>query len=628
MQVDKVGNRWIARSTYEERAIPKQAGFRWDGALKHWYTQDAAVAERLLHPEIAAAKVELSRATDADVDIPCPAGLAYLPYQRAAIAYARGKRHVLFADEMGLGKTVEALAVINADPSIKTVLVICPASLRINWRRESDKWLVRRADIELVILNYDVLRKNREMLRAREWDIIILDECHYLKNPKAIRTAEVFGKWDKNPDKALAPIPAKRMVFLTGTPILNRPVEMWPLLKYAGVFKSWKYYVTRYCAGHQNGYGWDVSGSSNLPELQETLRRELMIRRLKKDVLTELPPKRRQVVELAPNGGQAAVDEENRAYAAYEDRLSELKAEVELSKASDNPADYEHAVSRLRDETRAAFTEISRLRHQTALAKAPQVVDFVRDQLETSDKIILFAHHLDVIDKYMTELAEFNPVKLTGEMNAEDRDASVQAFQNGAARIFIGSIHAAGVGLTLTAASHVIFAELDWVPGNVTQAEDRAHRIGQTDTVLVQHLVLDGSLDARMAQILIEKQEMIDQALDRKFEAEPAVPVKPHVTVSKQELEVPAFEPAILEAALRAMQILASFDADHAFYENNLGFNKTDSRIGHSLAERSQLTNKQCVIAVKLARKYRRQLPADLTSTINVSANPAQGEQQ
>src|SRR5215831_8817707 len=171
MQVDKIGNQWVARSTFEERAIPKGAGFIWEPRGRYWYTESPEIADRLIHPEAIKAKEELSRATNADIDIPCPAGLAYLPYQRAGIAYARNKKYTLIADEMGLGKTIQACGIINADRSIQTVLVICPASLRINWRRETDKWLVRQVD--LTILNYDVLRKNHAMLRSRTWDLVI-----------------------------------------------------------------------------------------------------------------------------------------------------------------------------------------------------------------------------------------------------------------------------------------------------------------------------------------------------------------------------------------------------------------------------------------------------------------------
>lgn len=156
------------------------------------------------------------------------------------------------------------------------------------------------------------------------------------------------------------------------------------------------------------------------------------------------------------------------------------------------------------------------MRHETALAKAPAVVSHLKDAMEGNrDKLIVFVHHKDVIDAMADAMQEVGVVQVTGDTPMAARQDAVDAFQNDPeVRLFIGNIQAAGVGLTLTASSHVVFAELDWVPGNMTQAEDRAHRIGQKNAVLVQHLVLDGSLDARLARTLIEKQAVLDQALD------------------------------------------------------------------------------------------------------------------
>ena len=260
--------------------------------------------------------IESSKAVDVDydLDIPAPEGLEYMPFQRAGIAYAMARENTLIGDEMGLGKTIQALGVINADPTIRDVLIICPASLKINWQREAQKWLVRPMtvgivstkepfpDTDIKIINYDILTKFKSQLRAINWDFLVVDEVHYLKNPKALRTAQVFGKWNKDPSKKIHPLDAKRRAFMTGTPIVNRPIELFPLLKFTGIFKNWKHFVERYCNGHQTRWGWDVSGASNLGELQGKLRSTIMVRRLKKDVLTDLPPKRRQVIELPQNG--------------------------------------------------------------------------------------------------------------------------------------------------------------------------------------------------------------------------------------------------------------------------------------------------------------------------------------
>jgi hypothetical protein len=222
-----------------------------------------------------------------------------------------------------------------------------------------------------------------------------------------------------------------------------------------------------------------------------------------------------------------------------------------------------------------------------------------------------------VIDGIMEGLADagINAVQLTGQSSQADRQHAVDGFQKGAYQVFVGNIRAAGVGITLTASSHVVFAELDWVPGNVSQAEDRCHRIGQTESVLIEHLVFDGSLDATMAKTLVEKQAVIDQALDNRPDVHCIESYEP-ITEIEIEIKGVVAPPEITDeqvcAAHTAMQILAGMDADHAAFRNDMGFNRIDNRIGHELAVRSSLTPRQGALAAKIARKYHRQLPESL----------------
>jgi SWI/SNF-related matrix-associated actin-dependent regulator of chromatin subfamily A-like protein 1 len=415
-----------------------------------------------------AAVVETSRAVDADIAIPAPDGLAYLPYQRAGIAYAVAHKGTLIADEMGLGKTIQAIGVINALPEIGSVLVIAPKSLTLNWVRELRRWLVRDLSISrdvasgagIIVVSYEEAKKHQDALVARQWGLLVVDEAHWIKNDKAARTKTVHAIGAN----------ASRKILLTGTPIANRPVELFSLLKLAdpedwnqpgktdraGFFK----FAFRYCGATNNGFGWDFSGSSNLEELQERLRVTCMVRRLKADVLTELPAKRRQIVEIESNGATSAVRAERDAWDRQESEFSDLRAKVELAKAGSSD-EYESAVAALSQASRAAFTEISRLRHATAVAKAPKVIDHVRLALEDdpSAKVVVFAHHHDVIDALHDGLAEFGAVRLTGDTALEDRQAAVDRFQaDPTCRVFVGSITAAGVGITLTASSHVVFA--------------------------------------------------------------------------------------------------------------------------------------------------------------------------
>lgn len=627
MRVTSSTGRWVVHSSYEERAIPKAAGCRWDPAAKIWWTDRPEVAAKLREamdePAVEAldaalgqraARIEDSRATDAAVEVPLPDGLALLPYQRAGVAYAIGRQHVLIGDEMGLGKTIQAIAACNLTQPA-SVLIVCPASLRINWLREWKRWTTLPYAVEIangsfpespvVIVNYDILAKHAAALRARSWGVIIYDESHYLKNPKAARTRAALG------DKENPAIPAERVLYLTGTPILNRPIELYPILKAARnpLAGSWKYFATRYCAGHQDGYGWRVDGASNLDELQDRLRETIMIRRLKADVLTELPPKRRALLVI--DGDTAIIRREQAAWAEQEERLEQVRLRIATA-ATD--AEYAAAIEDFRSASTAAFTEMSKIRHETAIAKLPLVVEHVKEVLESVQKVVVFAHHHDVIDGLVGALE--GAVKLDGTMSQEARQEAVDRFQfDPNTRVFVGSIKAAGVGLTLTAASHVIFAELDWVPANITQAEDRCHRIGQHDSVLVEHIVLRDSLDQRIADAIISKQDVSDRALDREHETEIEPMDIPTIPEPKRSVEIPAtvnpvFDPEEVARIHHGLRILAGF-CDGARSIDGMGFSRLDARIGHELAALQTLSPRQAAIGKRLCHKYRKQLSGE-----------------
>ena len=429
--------------------------------------------------------------------IPHPPGLEYLPYQQAGVAWSRDKAACLFGDEMGLGKTIQAIGYLNCHPQVASVLIVCPASVRLNWARELDKWLVSPC-VETVILSYGMLHKAD---LSRHYDVVILDEAHYIKDVKAKRSA------------LCRKIRAGRKIALTGTPILNRPIELWHLLHWldpvAWPMSSYASYATRYCKAHQRRirirgrqafrYVWDVSGASNLDELREKTR-ALMIRRLKMDVLKELPPKRRQIIELSAHGLGAGLKAQ----------LKDCQAKIDEIERK-----YRHDVQKLESALQVAWNEMAEVRHAVGRFKVEAATEIIHDAVASCGKVVVFAHHRDVIRSLQEALVDYRPVVLTGSTPHPARQAAIDAFQTDPhVKVFIGQIQAAGVGITLTAASLVIFAELDWTPGVVTQAEDRCHRIGQRDSVLVQHLVVDGTIDAHMAKTLVRKQETITQALD------------------------------------------------------------------------------------------------------------------
>jgi SWI/SNF-related matrix-associated actin-dependent regulator 1 of chromatin subfamily A len=565
LSIIRQGDKWIARFpfSYETKDVVKAAGFRFDPATKTWYTRDAAIAARLDPARAEAAIVEanrslaMSRAVSATVAVPAPAGLAYLPYQLAGIDYAQARTNTLIADEMGLGKTIQAIGLINSDPSIRKVLIVCPASLKINWLRELEKWLVEPRSIEIanglwpsadiIIINYDILGKWRSAIDADDYDLLIVDEAHYAKNSKALRTKLLLGYSDRRaPQNNMAPIAAKRRVFLTGTPIVNRPKELWSLVEALdpeGMGASFMGFMKRYANAHPGEYGWDFNGASNLEELQQRLRSKFMIRRLKADVLTELPAKRRQIILLSPpdRAARAAIAAELEAFERAERAREQARADIERAQAAGDNAAYTAAVARLRQAQGLLFTEMSRVRHETAVRKIPQCIEHLTECLDSEQKVVCFVHHHDVADA----LKEAFPTAavVTGQIGLVQRQAEVDRFMTDpACRLFIGGIQSAGVGLTLTVASHVVFAELDWVPGNISQAEDRCHRIGQMNSVLVQHLVFDGSIDARMAAVIIAKQAVIEAAVDTPT-AEIEMPAAQAAVFAEMNRPAPGTEP-------------------------------------------------------------------------------------
>jgi SWI/SNF-related matrix-associated actin-dependent regulator 1 of chromatin subfamily A len=581
------------------------------------------------------AAIEMSRATDAVIEVPAPDGLNYLGYQKAGIAFGLTRPAVLIGDEMGLGKTVETIGIMNADPTLKRILIICPASLKLNWRRELERWLVKSrpiliADSKLfaafegiTIINYDVLHRHIDEIRCNVWDMLIVDEAHYLKNRRARRSTMVFGHKATKSEKAagMADVPrmaARKKIFLTGTPIANRPAELFPIINYLDSAKwpnFWSF-ARRYCAGHSNGYGFDADGASNLDELQEKLRSTIMIRRLKKDVLTELPPKRRQIIEFSATGeAKRLVAAERRAYEAKEADMERMQARVELAKADENEQEYRAAVEALKKGMAGIFGELSTIRRETVTAKCqmPEIIEHIEEAVEESSKVIIFAHHKAAIAILADKFGDAC-VTLVGDTAMQDRQDAVDRFQKDpSCKVFIGSIMAAGVGITLTASSHVIFVEGDWVPGNLSQAEDRAHRIGQAESVLVQHLVLEESIDATILRRVIGKQEVIDKALDKAAVVDDEAPVKVQsatagTTREKIASEALKLTEADIKRVHQALQYIAG-RCNGAVNWDGAGFSKLDTVIGKDLAARPYLSPKQAALGKRIAWKYRGQMP-------------------
>lgn len=430
-------------------------------------------------------------------------GQNYLPYQQAGIEFMVERPNVLLADPPGLGKTIEIAGTLNQLRSPR-VLIVCPASLRLNWIQELQKWLSYAPESLEVVSVDSVWRKGVfSRLVATSFDFMAVDEAQYIKEMDSKRSMACAALAAKS----------KRVVLMTGTPVKNRPRDAFHLLHILApdIFPDYRQFALRYCASFlqevrafdkkRNRYitkkVWNDNGSSNLEELNDILRSTIMLRRSKEDALPQLPRKRRQLIEV-------------------EGAAKEVKAEKTAWEAVCASVGYEEALRQMEVGAGIAFTEMASKRKTVALSKIPFVVEHVSNLLDSGEKVILFAHHRDVISGLSDGLKDYSPVTYVGGMNEKQKDEAKRRFmEDDACRVFIGNIQAAGTGLTLTVSSTVVFAEMSYCPSDMEQCEDRACRIGQTAaSVLVQHIVLAGSLDVTMGQKLLEKQKIADIILD------------------------------------------------------------------------------------------------------------------
>lgn len=585
---------------------------------------------------------EQSRAATTDFEPPKPEGLEYYPFQKVGIEFALRNPGTLIGDDMGLGKTVQAIGLMNCCPEIRRVLVVTKASLKDNWKREIQKWLVDPMTVgiansqywprtQVVILNYDILGKFHNHLRAEPWDLVVLDESAQIKNRKTKRAIEVIGYKPTKKELAdgvqpIPPIPGRRRLALSGTPIENRVEEFWSTLHYLDPERWGNFwgFAKRYCNMVKTDWGMQTSGASNLDQLQKVLRSTIMIRRLKSEVLPELPRKTRMIIDLDTEGLEQVIENERRRYAEHAKALEDAQARLELARADSDEA-FKEAVKNMSCAD-LAFEEIARIRHDTAVAKLPKVIEMLEEELEeTSGKILVFGHHRDVLDPLSKRFPA--SITITGAVDPAARQGLCDLFQTmDMYRIAFLSIRAAGEGLNLTAANLVIFVEEDWVPSKISQCEDRAHRIGQKDNVLVKHYVLPGTIDSRMLKTTMAKQEIIDKALDNVYEGYASEPTfAPHKTLGKRSeiqnegLLMTSNEIQAVQIALKTMASMC----DGARTMDGHGFNKVDAIIGRKLAQAITLTPAQAALGRRLCGKYRNQLGDEIMKAMGIKLKPS-----
>jgi len=418
-------------------------------------------------------------------------------YQKAGVEFIEiNNGKALIADEMGLGKTAQSIAYLQHKKSLPA-LIVCPSTLKYNWANEIDKFtdltsLIitggKEVDIsgyDCVIMNYEILSKHTETCIDNEFQTIIVDECHNVKNPTAKRTKYLQAIQKHIPHK----------IFLSGTPLLNRPIELFTTLNMLcpDKFSNYWSYAKKFCGAYKGRWGWDVSGSSNREELSKMLRQNIMIRREKQNVLKDLPDKVRTVI---PH--KVDLTDYNRIEEDFYEYLDSIgrgvgdKTEEELEK-------FQKAEQ---------MTKIEYMKQEAVLAKANLFIQFVKEFMETDKSLIVFAHHTDYIEFFEEELKEYKPLKIVGGMGDKNKQKSVDDFQQGKSRIILCSIKAAGVGVTLTKASDVIFLELDWTPAIHLQAEDRAHRIGQKDSVNAYYFLAKNTIEEDIYKLLQSKEKV------------------------------------------------------------------------------------------------------------------------
>ena len=487
-------------------------------ALAYFKEADEKAKQRLSHLQ---KDYEWSWAVDWPTSYPVPQGLEPRAFQRAGVAYARAHRNCLIGDEPGLGKSGQAIGVSNAEKLEKN-LIICPASIRLNWQKEIKKWstipgvrthpILKASDGVSSWSNYEIvsyeLTRNEALHAALcdvKWDSIVIDEAHYLKTPDAERTRAIFGGGRKNmfnKSNVLADR-ADRIIALTGTPLPNRPRECFTLAKalyHESVdwmhFEDFTYRFNP--AGRlenkDTGAIYNREEKGRLPELQARLRCNFMIRRLKQDVLKDLPDKQYEFSFIEPDG---AIREVLRREKMLHFDLKDLK----------NPM-------------AEIWGEISTIRREMGMAKLPRAIEHIKYLMDIEElpKLVVFSHHKSVMDEFKKQMAEYGVVEVRGGMSSGAKNSAVERFiSDPDCRIFHGQLEAAGFGIDglQKVCQRVVFVEAAWTPGTNEQAVDRCHRIGQKDSVLAQFLVVEGSLDERVLATVLEKTKTIHASLDK-----------------------------------------------------------------------------------------------------------------
>ena len=434
-----------------------------------------------------------------------------LNFQKEGLDFLlKSSGNALLADEMGLGKTVQTLSYVATEKQTFPVLVVAPLVTLNNWEREISKFMKKKSRngriiesesptstiirtgkskelpvTDFYIINYELLYKRLSDLSKLNLRTIVCDEVHNLRSKTTQKYKAV---------KKLAALPSlSYRIGLSGTPIFNRGSEIWPIVDILrpGLLGSFKEFCEYFC--YVNDKGKAIVLENKRASLRNELQKHVMLRRKKSDVLKELKDKVRykEVIDADTD--------------YYFDELGKIWTKLE-----EEQKDAETAFDKSASYHRAIQSE----RQIAGIAKLPHVINFVKNIMEIEESVVVFCHH-KVIHKLLHDsLSEFSPVSIIGGQSDKLRQDQIDKFQKGESKLMIAGLRAGNVGINLTRAKYVIFAELDWSPAIHRQAEDRLHRIGQKNTVFAYYLIGNGTLDDHVANILVDKSYEIDSIMD------------------------------------------------------------------------------------------------------------------
>ena len=509
----------VGRKFHEELkcwSIPLAHGHNLYTLLKDLYSPlaEAIKSEKAVGEYIDSSieRVSISQATELSEDkmqsierrlsTVLPEGQALYPFQYVGVAFIEmAEGRCLIGDHMGLGKSIQAIAYMALHPEQSPFVIVCPSNVKYNWRNELNKWLPDRlveivktgaqkieAKSDVIIINYDLMHKQLDTLSSMNPAGLIIDESHYLKNSSAKRTEATL---------TLATL-CSTVLCLSGTAISSRPKEFYNTLNLLKPeqFPSFFSFAQKYCDAWHNGFGWDFSGASNTKELNERTR-DFCLRRLKSEVLTDLPPKIRTFMPVDLSKAQR----------------------IDYDQAADDWGyQYENYVNFGGMPQGFVLNMLTDLRHQCGLLKIEPASTWIQEYNQSTERpLVVFCHHRDVLSGLHQSLTEagLHCSVISGGVSAEERDRVITAFQAGHVPVLICNTIAAKEGITLTAADTVLFLEREWVPSWEEQAEDRIYRIGQeSDNVHAIYFSCLDTVDEHFDRVVESKRHVVRAVLD------------------------------------------------------------------------------------------------------------------